>query len=144
MSLATIITNLATTGGNVTGIASSFDIDELPGPLNDAALPALLHLPAGGENVRATMGSDGDYDMTHRITVLLLYKAVGQGTAKVNYAAIVALIDSYIQAIRDDDTLSSACIDARVTPYSEPGVIMWADVAYHGVQFTVEALEYIE
>lgn len=145
MSLATIIANLATTGAGVTGISTSYDIDELPDTLNDAALPALLHLPAGGTHVRATMGADGDYDFTHQVTVLLLYKAAGQSTARVNYGAIVGLIDAYVAAVRDDDTLSSACADARVASYTPPGVIEWpTGTQYHGVQFTVEVLEYIE
>jgi len=143
MSLTTAIANLATKGGTVSGITTSFDQDDIPDSLSNASLPALLHLPGGGTNTREAFDNNF-WTFVHTVRVILLYKAAASGRLEDNLAGIVTLIDSYITAIRADDTLSGAVVDAVVTAYAEPGVLEFADIPYHGVEFTVTVTEYVQ
>jgi hypothetical protein len=142
MALATIISNLATRGGTVTGIKTSYDQDDTPENLKNAQLPALLHFAGGGENDMRTF--DGQmWNFAHTITVQLFYKAAGKSRLEENIAGIVTRIDSYITSIRAYHNAGGACEDLYVSAYSAPGNIVWGGVEYHGVEFTVVATEYI-
>jgi len=143
MALATIIANLTTVGAAVSGITSSFDADDTPDGLSNAEVPALLHFAAGGGNVRETFGGKM-WRFRHRIRVLLAYKAAAGGRLEDSIGGIVGLVDSYVAAVRAADTLSAACEDAWVSSYGEPGSFEFAGVGWHGVEFVVEAEEYVQ
>lgn len=142
MSLAAIISNLATRGGTVSGITSSFDQDDTPEELQDAELPALLHFPGGGVNTRETHGGSF-WAFAHTIRVPLYYKPAAEGRLEDNLGGVVDLIDSYMASIRSYDTAGGECVDVVVTRYGEPGELKFAEVGYVGTIFTLEATEYV-
>ena len=142
MSLRTAITQLAATGATVTGITTAFDVDDVPQSLKTAQLPALLHFPGGGTNDRLVFDNN-IWTFKHRVRVILFYSPVAQGRLEDNLAEIVDLVGSYVEAIRDDDDLDGNVCDAMVTAYGEPGAFRFAEVDYHGVEFTVEVVEYV-
>jgi len=138
MSLASHISTIASAGGDVTGITSSFDQDDTPDSLQSAQTPALLHFPAGGLLEEETFGR-GMWGIRHNVRVVLLYAAKGQKRLEDNIGAITTRINSYISEMRADTTLPE-CF--RFENYSEPGTLEFAGIEYHGCTFTVSVLEH--
>jgi len=139
MSLTSLISTIATAGGNVTGITSSFDADDTPDVLDTAALPALLHFSIGGLREEGTFGR-GMWGIRHRIRVRLVYSPAAEGRLEDNIGGIITTIDNYISEMRADSTLDD-CYD--FVQYGEPGTFEFAGVGFHGVDFICSVLEHV-
>ena len=140
MTLASHISTIATAGGNVTGITTSYDQDDTPGSLSGAQLPALLHFPAGGVREEETFGRRM-WGIRHRVKVQLFYQAAGSGRIEDNLGGIVTIINAYISEMRADTTLPE-CLTFE--QYGEPGVFLFNDIKFHGAEFVVSVLEHYQ
>lgn len=137
MTLAAFVSAIATAGGNVTGITTSYDQDDTPDQLHPAQCPALLHFPLGGAREEETFGRH-TWGIRHRVRVLLIYKAAATGRLEDNLAGIVTRIDSYISEMRADSTIPEFL---RFDEYGEPGNFEFGGVKCHGCAFIVSALD---
>ena len=125
----------------MTGITTSFDLDDTPEKLNRAELPALIHLPGGGENVRQSFDNNF-WTFVHTVRVVLFYKPESTGRLEENLPGIVDIIDAYVTSFRAYNTLGGEVTDAVVESYGAPGVFEFGGIAYHGVEFTLGVTSY--
>jgi hypothetical protein len=128
---------------DVSGVARSYGLDELPERLNRAQLPALLVLPgedrplfgAAGEGFRASAFSGGPKTVVYRPTHLLLVAPTlaGRG-ARAHLPRLAELIDAYFSALSDASMLDGALLEPASVQI-EPGTFDYGGAAYHGCAF---------
>ena len=127
----------------VTGVATSYDLDDLPTALPAAHLPALVpHFPPQATALRGTEGFapltyDGSVWRSELVVDHVLYWAPAWGDAGL-WAVLPDLItatDGYLSAVKADATLGGTLDTALTLLEIRPGVIHFAGVAYTGVRF---------
>lgn len=138
MSVAGALGALA--GWSVTGVVTSYGMDETPGLLPASALPALIIAPA-----IQTPASDGrafDLELTAgawrlEIDHVLLLAGSAYGKPQTSFAAMLTLIDNYAAAVRADWYLSDNLLEplqisaVQMRPYPLGGGVYWAVVFRH-------------
>jgi hypothetical protein len=142
MSWRTAFENLAAV--SVTGIAKSYDLDDLPNVLPAAELPALVPAfpeSAGGpgENQQAlsTLTYDGSaWISTLTVDHVLYWTPAWSDTGLTGILPdLIAAIDDYLEAVSADATLDGA-LDAPLSiSRVRVGVFTFAGVHYYGVRF---------
>ncbi len=124
----------------VEGVRCRWDVDELPGQVRAAQLPALLPLlEAPQEGVLrhhergqvSTARFDGTLRMEYELAHLLLVAPVGKHGAD---AQALALVDAYVAALKDDPTLGGRLAEAMQYAI-EPGVYEYGGDRFVGVLF---------
>jgi hypothetical protein len=142
MTWRTAFTNLAAI--SVTGVTTSYDLDDLPNTLPAADLPALA--PAFPPGVQAGAGEAAGlaaltYDGTVWTSVLhidhVLYWAPAWSEAGLSgvLPALVDAMDDYLEAVGANGTLDGA-LDRELEIVSvQPGVVEYGEARYYGVRF---------
>jgi hypothetical protein len=142
MSWRTAFTNLAAI--EVTGVHTSFDLDELPNTLPAADLPALA--PAFPEGVGvldedeqglSTLTYDGSAWTATLHVEHVLYWAPAWSDAGLSAVLpdLVTGIDDYLDAVSADGTLDGALDRELEITRVVPGVVEYAGVRFYGVRF---------
>ena len=129
----------------ISGIRNNFDIDELPGSLVPAHLPALLVLPLElekeglfrerRESLQTITFRGGAKTAYYSLTHLLLAAPVERGLGlRSHLPQLVGLIDGYLAALARDLTLGESLLTpARVGV--EPGIFPFDSKSYYGCAF---------
>jgi hypothetical protein len=133
--LATALDKLAAV--SISGV-TSYALDETPGALSGAQLPALVILPElGGEGpgLEPNAFSAGDGRLTVHIAHVLLLEPVAGGLGMAGaLPALADAIDTYIDALAADPTLDGS-LPVALTCRVAAGVVRYAGVDYHGATF---------
>lgn len=133
--LATALSNLAAI--SVQG-ATSYALGDTPEGLTRTHLPALVIFPeVGGASpgVQPTGFSDGDATVTTQIAHVLIYgPAAANLGRRGSLPDLVDLIDSYIEALADNPTLSGA-LPVPLCFTMQIGIVRYGGVEYYGVTF---------
>jgi hypothetical protein len=119
--------------------AISFALDETPGALTRAQLPALVVVPElGGESPGLEPGgfSAGDGRLVVAVAhVLLLAPLAGGAGPRGALPALAAAIDAYFTALAADPTLDGA-LAVPLRCALRAGVVSFGGADYHGAVFT--------
>ncbi len=143
----------ALAGIAVTGVTTSYDLDEVPGSLASADLPALLpsfpveasRFGERGEEF-ATLTYDGDvWKAALLVDHLLFWRPAGAGAA-LNEALpeLVDALDAYLSALGADGTLGGALSEPLTITRVQPGLLTHAGISYLGVRFRQRWVRVIE
>lgn len=142
MTWRTAFTNLAVI--TVTGVQSSYDLDDLPNTLPAADLPALAPaFPAStglldeDEQGLSTLTYDGSVWTARLFVDHVLYWSPAWSDAGLGAVLpdLVDAMDAYLDAVSGDGTLNGA-LDAELEITSvQPGVVEYAGVRFYGVRF---------
>ncbi len=127
----------------VTGVATSYDLDDLPNALPAEALPALA--PAFPQRRERREGMEGlavlTYDggvwtaALHVEHVLYWLPAWSEAGLAAVLPALVEAIDDYLAAVSADGTLDGALDEELAILEVAPGVVTYAGTRYYGVRF---------
>lgn len=129
----------------VSGVRNNYDLDELPGSLQRAQMPALLVMPIEREadrlfrerkdSLRTAAFSGATKSITHTVTHLLLVERSGAGLGlRGQLPRLVDLIDGYTAALSADLTLGDQLLaPARVGV--EPGIYPYGESEFYGCAF---------
>lgn len=142
MTWRTAFSNLA--GIAVQGVATSYDLDDLPNALASAQLPALA--PAFPDSVGvlsedqgglSTLTYDGSAWTAALVIDHVLYWTPGwsEGGLSVVLPDLIDAVDAYLDALRADGTLGGALASELAITRVVPGVVEYAGVKYYGVRF---------
>ena len=129
---------------SVTGVATSYDLDGLPGNLPAADLPALVptfpaRVGAGadeGAGLSALTYDGAAWTSALHVDHVLYWTPAwsGAGLSAV-LPDLVTAIDSYLDAVGADGTLDGA-LDRELEIMSvEPGLVEYGGVRFYGVRF---------
>jgi hypothetical protein len=142
MTWRTAFTNLASIP--VSGIATSYDLDDLPNVLPAAQLPALVPsfpdtpgMLSEPEYGLSTLTYDGGAWVTNLYVDHVLYWSPAwsdMGLMAVLPDMITA-VDAYLNAVSADGTLDGALGAALEVLRVTPGVMEYAGVKFYGVRF---------
>jgi len=131
-------------GVSVSGVVSSFDLDELPNVLPSADLPALVPLFgqesgvfAEGEPGFSTLTYDGSVWTSTLQVDHVLYWSPAWSDAGLSAALpdLVDAVDNYLTAIKAAGTLNDTLDRELEITRIEPGVVEYAGVTFFGVRF---------
>ncbi len=141
-TLATVWSALATLGADVSGVASSYDIDEIPDSLNTSELPALLHYDEGSdsEDIAAQRGRTQE---VHHVRILAIVAALGQSRIQTKMALCTTLYDAYFPAIMTNtNRLTANWDDCTIASRGPISVYQVANVGYIGFEIMVDVTVY--
>ncbi|NDJ35679.1 MAG: hypothetical protein GYB64_13540 [Chloroflexi bacterium] len=129
---------------SVPGVATSFDLDELPTALPAASLPALAPAfpQSGGEAGLATLTYDGSvWQAALRVDHVLYWQpAWSEGGLSAVLPDLIDTVDAYLTAVSEDGTLGDV-LDYELTLRAVlPGVVTYAGVRFYGAVFQHEWL----
>ncbi len=139
MTWRTAFANLAAIA--VVGVATSYDLDDLPGVLPAAHLPALIPtFPEGGRGDGEgleTLTYDGSaWRAALHVEHLLIWSPQRAGTGLMAVLpALVEAVDAYLEAISEDGTLGGALHEPLVIERVQVGVMEYGGVRYYGARF---------
>ncbi len=142
MTWRSVFTNLAAVG--VSGVTSSYDLDELPNTLPAADLPALAPaFPAGvgalGEEEEglSTLTYDGSVwtAILHVDHMLYWSPAWSEAGLAVVLPDLIDAVDAYLEAISADGTLNGALDTELEILRVQVGVVEYAGVRFYGARF---------
>ncbi len=142
MSWRTAFTNLSNIA--VPGVATRYDLDDLPNALPAADLPALapafpssVGLIAEQEESLATLTYDGSVWTASLYVDHVLYWCPAWGDAGLMAVlpALIGAVDAYLAAIRADGTLGGVLARELEIASVLPGVVEYAGVKFYGVSF---------
>lgn len=141
MSWRDAFTNLSNV--SVTGVATSYDLDELPNALPAEALPALA--PAfrqmrergeGMEGLAVLTYDGGTWTATLCVEhVLYWLPAWSESGLAAVLPSLVDAIDDYLTAVGADGALDGALDEELAILEVAPGVVTYAGTRYYGVRF---------
>jgi hypothetical protein len=129
---------------SVTGVTTMDDLDDLPGGLRAADLPALLpafaeqgqRLGEREEGFSALTLDGGAWTSSLAVDHLLIWAPCGAGGGmREALPGLVAAIDDYLTAVGADPWLGGALDAPLAILRIMPGVIDWGGTLYHGVTF---------
>lgn len=133
MSLAAAATQINT--WTVTGITTNYGLDDLPGVLPEAALPALVL--GGGKG-----GSGKPFDLglskaacVIRMEHTMVLRGAGVGRPQSAFNGLLALIDNYIVKVKTDWTLNSNLLEPLEITDASFETVVYGSVAYFAVVF---------
>jgi hypothetical protein len=142
MSWRSVFSNLASLA--VSGVATSYDLDDLPPVLASADLPALVPaFPAGvgmiGEEEQglAALTYDGSAWLAALHADHFLYwspEGAGAGPAEA-LPALLDAVDAYLAALSADGTLGGALHAPLAVERVQVGVFEYGGAAYFGARF---------
>ena len=141
MTWRTAFSNLAAI--SVTGVATSYDLDELPNVLPAADLPALvIDFPAQSGWRKDAQGLAAlTYDESVWLAGLQVEHVLYWAPAWSDVGLLAALpdlidvVDAYLAAVAADGTLSDALHEPLVIERVQVGVVEFAGVQYYGARF---------
>jgi len=142
MSWRSAFTALA--GLAVSGVARSYDLDDLPERLPGADLPALV--PAFGaaphrlgereEGMAALTYDGGVWRAAISVDHLLVWSPLGTGEGALGaLPALIDTLDAYLAALGADGTLGGTLDEPLRITRIEPGALVYGGVRYYGVTF---------
>lgn len=124
---------------NVAGV-TSYALGETPERLTRAQLPALVILPdaareSGAQGAQPNAFSAGDARLQVQVVHTLLSAPVAQGLGRRSaWAALIPLVDGYVEALAADALLGGALpVPLRFTV--RMGVVRYGGVDYWGAVF---------
>ena len=129
---------------SVAGVTTSYDLDDLPGGLRAADLPALLPAFSEGgplfgereEGLLALTLDGGAWTSSLAVDHLLIWAPCGAGGGmREALPGLVTAIDAYLAAVGADAWLGGALDEPLAIVRILPGVIDWGGTLYHGVTF---------
>ncbi|MBN1963312.1 MAG: hypothetical protein JW910_01615 [Anaerolineae bacterium] len=133
--LATALANLAAV--SVSGV-TSYAVNETPGALARAQLPALVILPELGDDspgLEPSGFSAGAGRLVMQVAHVLLVAPVAGGLGLQGaLPALVDAVDAYVEALAGDPTLDGA-LPVALRLSVRTGVVRYAGVDYHGATF---------
>lgn len=142
MSWRTAFTNLAAV--SVTGVQTSFDLDDLPNTLPAADLPALvptfpdtLGMLSDEEQGLSTLTYDGGVWLATLHVEHVLYWCPAWSDAGLSAVLpdLITATDTYLSAISADGTLNDTLDSKLSITRVMPGVVEYAGVKFYGVRF---------
>lgn len=142
MTWRTAFTNLAALA--VTGVTTSYDLDDLPNALPAAELPALapgfpesMGLLSEGEAGLSTLTYDGGVWTTTLYVDHVLYWSPAWSDAGLGAVLpeLVSAVDAYLGALTADGRLGGALAAEAEIARVQPGIVEYAGVRFYGVRF---------
>ncbi len=135
----------------VTG-ATMKDIDQIPEAQNVMDIPIIIPKPDGYlsnfKPQRDSFGAGGDAKMTvtYTLTYRLLHSAIGEGMSGIfsTYAAMVAIVSVFLDAIIANDTVTGA-VDIQAASITEFGLVYdpAGKTAFHGCDISIDVMEFV-
>lgn len=133
--LPDILDALATIEDAITSIKRVFT--EPPDSVAAVDLPACIHeLPIGGTCERLSAGKSR-FQIVHTIPVLILGALLTAGLRRA-VETTEALLDDYLDALIDNDSISGQVLETRVASW-EINPVEYGGVQYMAIQAKVEA-----
>ena len=142
------ISALATFAASVPGIKNSYDLAAIPEKISREKLPCAVVIPEVGQEpgfkTLAFAGNAPELDFSVR-QIVLYDEAAPKDVRKV-LPGMITLLDNYLAALKASPYLGSIA----APPVHQPaqvkisvGVIEWAGVSYHALEFTHALVIYL-
>ena len=142
MTWRTAFTNLSNIA--VTGVITSYDLNEIPNALPAADLPALapsfpqtLGVLGEDQGGMSTLTYDGGaWTATMFIDHVLYWQpAWSEGGLATVLPSLITAVDAYLTAFKNQGTLSGILSTELEITRVLPGIVEYAGVKYYGVKF---------
>ncbi|HEX9115288.1 MAG TPA: hypothetical protein VGA61_04415 [Anaerolineae bacterium] len=120
----------------------SRDFEQLPDTINQGDCPQLVHVGRSVSQQRKTFGSEPILERRIQLVVYFLWGILQGDLAGHSGPLIRDFVDDYLRALGRNDALnsSSAMLTVRAGPF--PTKLAFNGVAYRGVSFELELLDY--